>query len=149
VGGPYSTLGIFADDTVAWGYYTVNYLVPNLGTNYSIRFNPIYGTGIIQGYGNFLDSVSVCATNVGMNEIAQNGNSVSVFPSLFTDELNVTYKGKESLQFILYDLSTRTVLNQFITGSTSLNTHQLAKGIYLYELRNENGLIKKEKVIKE
>ena len=34
-------------------------------------------------------------------------------------------------------------------NSISINTEQLAKGIYLYEVRNKNGVIKKGKVVKD
>jgi hypothetical protein len=45
-------------------------------------------------------------------------------------------------------------LEQSFTKSTSINTEQLAKGIYLYEVRNNpdsyrDGVIKKGKVVKE
>ena len=60
VGGPYVTLGIYADGTSAWGYYTINYTLPsNLGSYFSLRFHALYGAGGNPGYGNFLDDVSM------------------------------------------------------------------------------------------
>ncbi|MBL0053373.1 MAG: T9SS type A sorting domain-containing protein [Bacteroidetes bacterium] len=59
VGGPYVTLGTFGDDSSAWGYYTLNYALPNVGTNFSLRFNSVYAAGGNPTVGNFLDDVSV------------------------------------------------------------------------------------------
>jgi gliding motility-associated-like protein len=60
VGGPYVTLGSYADDNTAWGYYSVSYTIPtNLGNLYSLRFNSVSSAGGNPAIGNFLDAVSV------------------------------------------------------------------------------------------
>jgi hypothetical protein len=38
--------------------------------------------------------------------------------------------------------------NNFVS-SVSLNMEQLARGIYIYELRNKNEVIRKGKIVKE
>lgn len=64
LGGPYTTLAYFGDPDGAWAYHTTNYIVPNSGTNYSIRFNSVYWSFGNPGVGNFLDAVSICGTSV-------------------------------------------------------------------------------------
>ncbi len=60
VGGKDTILGTYADSTLAWGYYHLNYTIPlGLGNQYSIRFISVYAALNIQGIGNFLDDVSV------------------------------------------------------------------------------------------
>jgi hypothetical protein len=148
VGGPYTVLGNYGDGNTAWGYYTVNYTVPNLGNNYSIRFNPIYAASGIQGYGNFIDSVTVCATNVGINEFADQ-YSVSISPNPFNDMINLSSYKNIEVQLILYDITARKLFEKSFTGSLSLNTVQFSKGIYFYSIENNNGLVKKGKLVKQ
>ncbi len=83
-----------------------------------------------------------------VNEINQN-ISETIFPNPFSDNLNVTVNENEQSQIILYDILSRKLLQQTFTNSTTLNTEQLANGIYIYELRTMNGVIKKGKIIKQ
>lgn len=85
---------------------------------------------------------------VGVPEI-ENGFSASVFPNPFMNELNVSLKDNEHAEIIIYDALSRKLLNQKFNNSVSLNTGSLPKGIYLYEVKNEKGLIGKGKVVKE
>jgi hypothetical protein len=148
VGGPFITLGYFADTTTAWGYYSINYSIPNMGNNYSIRFNSIYATLNNPAIGNFLDDVSVCSTNVGINEI-ENSNATSVFPNPFSDFLNIT--GQENIlsKIIFYDITARKLFEKSFTGPLSLNAVQFSKGIYFYSIENINGKVKKGKLVKQ
>ena len=60
VGGPYTTLGNFSDGNTAWGYYTLNYIIPGgMGNNFSLRFNSVSASGGNPAVGNFLDAISV------------------------------------------------------------------------------------------
>lgn len=74
---------------------------------------------------------------------------ISISPNPFTDKINITVKTNELLEVSLYDVTSRKIFNQSFTTSTTINTEQLAKGIYLYEVRNKDGVIKKGKVVKE
>lgn len=93
----------------------------------------------------FLDDVSL--SNVtGLNE----GSKVStvVYPNPFSTNLNVELRTEEQAEIILYDIASRKILEETFVKSVSLNTEQLAKGIYIFELRDKNGLVKKGKVVK-
>lgn len=86
---------------------------------------------------------------ISVNEIESN-NSISLFPNPFTVSLNIfVLNNQQQLEFVLYDLLSRKLLQQKFTDSFSLNTEQLAKGVYIYEVRNVNGLCKKGKVVKD
>lgn len=76
-------------------------------------------------------------------------NSFNIYPNPFIDKINITTKTNELLEVSLYDISSRKLFYQSFLNSTSINTEQLAKGIYLYEVRNKNGVIKKGKVVKD
>jgi hypothetical protein len=99
----------------------------------------------------YIDAVVVSTdslTTVGVNEIKNNVELI-LFPNPFTDKINITAKRNELVEFILFDVTARKIFHESFTTSTSINTQQLAKGIYLYEVRNKNGVIKKGKVVKD
>jgi hypothetical protein len=75
-------------------------------------------------------------------------NEIEVYPNPIADKLNITINNGLA-EIILCDVASRKLLQQKFTNSVSLNTAQLARGIYLYEVRGTNGLIKKGKVVKE
>jgi hypothetical protein len=69
-----------------------------------------------------------------------------VFPSPFSTQLTISSSSNATL--ILYDIFSRQILQQNFTGSATINTAQLAAGIYFYELRNEKG-VRSGRVMKE
>jgi len=100
----------------------------------------------------FIDDVTV-SDITAINEINHN-IIVEVTPALFNDHLNIVSNVNVPFDFVMYDMVSRKILGQSFTHSTSINTEQLAKGIYLYEVRNKNGPdsyreIKKGKVVKD
>jgi hypothetical protein len=50
---------------------------------------------------------------------------------------------------ILYDCFGQLVMRQTCTNNNSIDTEQLNKGLYFYELRNENGILSNGKIVKE
>jgi len=72
-----------------------------------------------------------------------------IFPNPFLDRLNIRVNNNTLSEIIFYDITSRKILQQKFTNSVSLSTEQLAKGIYIYEVRDRNGLRKKGKVVKE
>lgn len=96
----------------------------------------------------FIDDVSLTrCVNVGISE--ENEITVNIFPNPVTDKLTLQTNNYEPTEIILYDLSLRKLLEKPFTNSVTINTEQLAKGMYLYEVRNKNGNIKSGKIIKE
>ena len=72
-----------------------------------------------------------------------------ISPNPFNNELKIQYNTNEQMEIILYDIASRKLLQQKFTNLISINTHQLAKGIYLYEVKNRSGVIAKGKVVKD
>ncbi len=86
---------------------------------------------------------------VGIKESEIKYSDFIVYPNPVTDKLNIQLNNDGSSEIILYDLLSRKLLQQTFTNSTTINTEQLAKGMYLYEVRNKNGIIRNGKVIKQ
>jgi hypothetical protein len=74
---------------------------------------------------------------------------VIVYPNPFTNKLTISNNTNESLEVILYDITARKILHQWFTNSVTLNTEQLAKGIYLYKIKNRTGGEKTGKLMKK
>jgi len=89
--------------------------------------------------------VPPCPTTI--NENHENA-FVSIYPNPITNNLTIKAKNSELSEIILYDIASRKILQEKFTNSVSINTEQLAKGLYLYEVRNQDGSCKKGKVVK-
>jgi type IX secretion system substrate protein len=94
-------------------------------------------------------SSSVHCISVSSLEIVNPIDKISIFPNPFSDKLNILNNNTKLSEIILYDITSRKLLEQKYTKSALINTTQLTKGIYLYEVRNKNGVIKKGKVVKD
>jgi hypothetical protein len=86
---------------------------------------------------------------ISVNEIANNF-SILLYPNPVSDALNIfVMNNHESLEFILYDLLSRKMLQQKFIQKALINTKEFANGIYIYEVRNKNQTIAQGKVIKQ
>jgi len=74
---------------------------------------------------------------------------IAVYPNPFDDQLTIVAKSSEPLEIDIYDIASKKIMQQKFTTSLSLNTRQLAKGIYIYEVKNANGVIERGKIVKE
>lgn len=75
--------------------------------------------------------------------------SFNVYPNPFSTQITFSLADNEPTTTSLYNFLGQQVLKQTFTNSTTINTEQLADGIYFYELRNEKGAAKNGKVLKQ
>jgi len=100
------------------------------------------------GIGMYPDSAANCSVISGIKNIVTD-NYLHIYPNPATDKINVTLNSNEVSEIILYDISSRKLLQQQFTSSVTLNMEQFANGIYIYEVRDKNGWCRKGKVLKE
>ncbi len=86
---------------------------------------------------------------VDIEEPLISGNTILVFPNPFSNELTVSNSENELCEIIIYDISSREIVQKKFTQSTTVNTSQLAKGIYIFEVRNKNAVLRKGKIIRD
>ena len=99
-----------------------------------------YNTGITQ-------SCDEIITNIHDLDFPFSSN---IYPNPFSNELTLSLSDNQQTIFTLYDLLGKPVmLQQIFTNFTTLNTEQLANGIYFFELRNGKGTVKNGKVLKQ
>ncbi len=98
----------------------------------------------------FIDDVSLIPCNsIGIEEQTTTSEIIS-YPNPIVNNLNITINNNELSEIILYDITSRIILNREFTNSILINTEQLSKGIYFYEIKNKYNLKnKKEKVVKD
>lgn len=155
----FSSVGVHLTDTLNWMQVSGNYVAIG-GEKYitigNFKNDTLTDTLVVENSTSpyylsyyYVDDVSVICENCGngVNELNESG--INIFPNPFNNELNISIKDNEKSQIILYDLSSRKLLQQTFTNTTTINTEQLAKGMYLYTVRNKNGTIKNGKVIKQ
>jgi hypothetical protein len=146
----------FILDTLNWtlmsGDYTAiggeSYLtIGNFNNDISTNTYLINSAGLIGAF-IYIDNVSLVACiPAQMSEL--NTDDVNFYPHPIKDYLNVQINNTELTEITIYDSSSRKILQQTFTNTAKINAEHIAKGIYLYSLRNRDGIIKQGKLIKE
>lgn len=96
---------------------------------------------------NYSNTIVQC--NTGINQLDNSGQTINVYPNPFTNSVSVQVNDNEQLQFNLYDILSRKLLQQTFINSTIINTEQLANGIYTYQVLNKKGAVTNGKLIKQ
>lgn len=134
--------------TGTFQWYVGGILIPGATTNqYTPDQNGMYSVQITDGYGCTFMSDPFEVNSVGVDE--QDLNTIRVYPNPFSDNLHISMAKDEPAEIILYDVSSRIIMQQAFRKSVSLDTEKLAKGIYFYEIRNETSVISNGKVVSE
>ncbi|MFN8323460.1 MAG: T9SS type A sorting domain-containing protein [Chitinophagales bacterium] len=76
-------------------------------------------------------------------------SEVNLFPHPFANELTCVTADQAPSTITLYTLAEQPIRQQTFTKSMTLDTQVLPAGIYFYQLRNANGLLKTGKVVKQ
>ncbi len=90
----------------------------------------------------------------GIENISAANDDISIYPNPATNELNIETSNDEVSEIILYDITSRKLLQKEFIKTINLNISKFAKGIYIYEVRNNSDsyrsrFIKKGKFVKE
>lgn len=107
---------------------------------HKILFERVKNTG--------MDSI-LCSISLSASSYSGVNDDLMLFPNPVSNELSVKTNNSELSQIILYDFTSRILLQQKFINSVFLNTSQLTNGIYIYQVSNKNGTIKSGKVLKE
>jgi len=125
--------------------------------NYGIGFeNGLYlvcfeQAGITQNVYDLWGTPPICGLSL-FTSIEENSpiaiNSVP-FPNPFSNQLTVSLAHKEPTTISIYNFLGQQVLQQTFTNSTTINTEQLANGIYIYNLNNDKGVASNGRILKQ
>lgn len=93
--------------------------------------------------------VKFCDTTLtGINNLSELHDRINVYPNPFDETLNITLNENVKSEIIMYDATSRIVLQKNFTKEIKLNTINLSKGLYIYEVRNNIRSYKYGKVLK-
>lgn len=137
-----------------WSQVSGNYIAHG-GESFLLigNFKDDASTAVIGGGSNFsvaytyIEDVSVTIVT-GINQ-PEETVSANLFPNPFNDNLWVDASSSEPLQIVLYDIASRKILQQEFIKSVSLIMPAFESGLYIYEIRNKNGVMKQGKIIKQ
>jgi hypothetical protein len=96
----------------------------------------------------YIDDVSLTLSSCTALEEPYEKDDISIYPNPFNDKINITTESNKMIELSLFDITAIKILTQSFTKSATINTEQLPKGIYFYELSNKNSVIKKGKIVK-
>jgi len=120
---------------------TDSFYIAHQGGTYSVQITDQYGC-----------QSQSAGMQVGIDELS-GGVGIAVYPNPFTNELiaspNSASGGRGEFEFTLFDVTSRVLLRRSFTNTATINTGQLASGMYFYEVRDKNGVREMGKVVKE
>ncbi len=141
--------GSFIADS-AYSYLTLGNFFVNSHTD-TARF---WGTSISLIAYYYIDDVcvsndsSTCNSPVGIRE-AKQIDDVKISPNPFSSQLTFSLSNNEQVTLSLYNFLGQQILQQTFTSSATINTAELATGIYFYELRNGKAAATTGKAVKQ
>lgn len=120
-----------------------------VGAN-TVNGNMVYNQPISSGNLFGIRHFSECnCTSTGITITNNSFDDFTIGPNPFNDRVIIKTDNSSPLLFILYDIASRKLLYKEFSNILSLNTELLSKGVYLYEISNNNKVIKKGKIVKE
>ncbi len=140
--------------TSTWTVVASN-LNAGIDTTVATKQNPLFWNMLFMHYeGSFgqLDNIRITKITPSATTgiISQNiENAIVIYPNPASNELTVKSDNIEQLEFKLYDITSRKLLSKTFNNSAKINLDQLTTGVYLYEVENKDGVLKKGKVFKE
>jgi hypothetical protein len=159
---------VFNSSGMAIDTFSTSGITPNGGGGFSILGDNIYVIttsdlykGIKTGNNINFTLIKNVGFNVGdMATCPEAGNPITatfnisslnsiVYPNPCLNELNIRIDSDEKYEVIIFDLMSKKLLQHTFSVKITLNTETLAKGIYLYEIREKNIVVKKGKVVRE
>ena len=91
-----------------------------------------------------IDSFPSCAFTVGINNISQNDNSLSIYPNPAFENITINFSStSKNISIKIFDTTGRLVRNieNVKSGENSINISELENGLYLLNLRDGNNSV--------
>ncbi len=136
----------YRNDTLIGGATNPTYTVPN-----PIDYYQCYTVIATNALGCSAKSDSVCFSPLTVTGYLESEYKYLfyLYPNPFSTQLTFSLADNEPTTVLLYNFLGQQVLQQTFTNSTTVNTAQLADGIYFYELRSNKGALKTGRVVKQ
>ncbi len=143
-----STSFIWESRTISFTATSISHTIKFLPMDDDSSWTNTLNAGIRMGIDCIFITTSCDSVLVGINDNLIE-NSFEIYPNPINSQLNIKTGSMETSEFIIYDISSRKLFQQSFLKSITINTEHFARGIYLYEIRNKYGVVKKGKVLKD
>ncbi len=126
----------------------------NIGASCSYVNNAIdlNGHDVSYGFPNFVDSYDYdtkpsfpCGVGIDDNNLDNNG---SIYPNPFNETLNISLVENNIATITVFNFLGQAIVKQFVSGETLINTENFPSGVYYYQLKNNEGIFKNGRLIK-
>lgn len=102
----------------------------------------------------YIDDVCVSTDSLYCNSVVGIESTgpisfVKIFPIPFADQISLQVQNNDLTTVIIYDLYGKAVLKSEFINTTIIDTQDLTKGFYIYELKNKSGIIGSNKIFKQ
>lgn len=91
---------------------------------------------------------NLLVTPVGLDEFTKSGNKLTIYPNPFLNEITASTTDNLPGEIIIYDISSRKVIQKEFVNTITIDASRLPKGIYICEVRNAGGVLQKSKLVK-
>jgi hypothetical protein len=124
--------------------------MPNGGTTATaLNLSPGCYTVVIHDANQCTTQSTACVDFLtGLAGFSLSGSEVSIYPNPAETSVTIEYKG-QTFDCLVYNSLGQLVLSKVqVNSSTSLNTEEMAKGIYFVEFHTKGQVLKKKLVLK-
>jgi len=128
-----------------------NLFLNHLGTSWSSSGTTIVNTASLSSTNLSLSKTTLCSSAVGIKSSHQN-TEIKVFPNPFTDKFEINLsKEYENVEITIYDVLSHIIYtnNYQSTNKITINRNNMASGVYFYQIKSDNVIVAKGRVVAE
>jgi hypothetical protein len=119
----------------------------NVSSWFNKNYSYIQGADTIPVFWQAIAPLKIHYTSINENAVQQ--SSIKAFPNPFSNQLTFSHTENKQATISLYNFIGQQMYQKTFTNNATINTEQFETGIYFYELRNDKGVIKTGKVVKQ
>ena len=121
------------------------FIIGNFKNDLNSELSLINGSGYPGAYV-YIEDVNVSGCTAVDEHLIEASN---IFPNPFNDAFTISSESNEPSVLILYDLNGKIIMEMEIAGNTTIQTNEIAAGMYFYSLMDKKGNVKEQgKLIK-
>ena len=141
---------LFSSNATSYQWYLNSVIIPGANNNYFVPLvNGSYSVVTIDGTECTATSNSYVLTTVGLTQLENNGNTLTIYPNPTNDIINI--KGNENTEneIFIYNVNGQVLLSKHFSNKNieQVDLSALPRGIYFLKISGQD-FVKVEKIIK-
>ncbi len=130
---------------------TANLFINNLSTSWASVGTTTVNTASLTATSLSLTKTTLCSTAVGIETTTQS-TDIKVFPNPFTDKFEIDLaKEYNNVEITIYDVLSHIIYtNKYqSTNKITISRNNMASGVYFYQIKSDNVIVAKGRVVAE